>query len=240
MLKKAIALTSLVATGLTFATAAPMMAAQTNPFNGFYIGAGAGVANVGYKQRINAFDGLFDENNVQGTKTGPFAQLNLGYDYAINNWTIGAQLFGNLSNIQSRQNMQLTIDDDGEIVTANATSKLITQYEYGVALRGGYQWRSNLFYLMAGPEMARFKTESYESDTEDGPTPTMTTHNNQAGLLVGGGVEQALTDHLRLTEQVTYSMYRGFSIADTTYTDTTISYTSLRKLGGMLGLAYQF
>lgn len=230
MLKKMIAVSSLLATGLTFAASAPMMnIQQTNPFNGFYVGAGIGAGNFGYNSRVSAFNVIQERNSVSSS-TGLFEQLNTGYDFAINHWVLGTELFGNLDNMHARHTLNLAGILDG-IQKVSITS------EYGLALRAGYQWNSNLFYLMTGPQATHFEVKNYAN--AGGNILETSSCRNLAGLLVGGGVEQALTDHLRLKEQVTYSINRGASLSDVD-TSSTANYTNLRKLGAMLGLAYQF
>jgi outer membrane immunogenic protein len=167
---------------------------QSNPWGGFYLGAHAG---YGWGERDGCID-IFDFNNSCGggflppidfdyDQEGFLGGGQLGYNYVIGNFLIGAEVEGSFSDIDGDLDLGGPFGGTGEY-TWMGTAKL----------RAGWAQDMWLIYATGGLALARFEYEGglgceFE-ETRD-------------GWLVGGGAEVKVTERASL--RVEYN-YRNF------------------------------
>ncbi len=217
-MKKLLASASFVVLGAASAMAAdlPMKAAPRYmapvpvfSWTGCYIGvhAGAGVMRDTGTNPSNFEGSSRNGGNSNGeTGTGGVAGGQLGCNYQDGNWVIGIEGEGYWSGLKDKFG---TSDSEG-INTLRLTTR--NKYDYSVAARAGIAFDRTLVYGKAGWVWGKFNFS--ETDTSsccsstDGPfvgnTGASATLN---GLLLGVGIEHALTQNWTVKLEYNYLRY---------------------------------
>lgn len=106
-------------------------------------------------------------------------------------------------------------------------------WQFGVSIKPGYVYKSNLFYLLAGPEWA----ELISNNTSlSGVKSNFTTY--QFGGLFGFGMSQNLRPGLNLVEQFSYGLYKGVSHKLPASSNSRVNHPT--EATAMLALEYHF
>lgn len=194
--------------------AMPYAAPPVFSWTGCYVGvhAGAGVMH----------DTWTDENG-----TGGLAGGQLGCNYQDGNWVFGAEGEGYWSGIKatdarsgslSNLTQQFAI---GGLTTDTLTAK--NKYDFSIAARAGIAFDRTLVYGKAGWVWGKFDFLSTESCC--GSTPVLSTSAASGtldGLLLGAGIEHALTNNW--TVKLEYNFLK--------YGSKELSFTSCSNSGG--------
>jgi outer membrane immunogenic protein len=168
---------------------APFIAPPAFTWTGFYIGATVG----GVSLSTTSFEGCSDcssQNNLGG---GVIAGGTLGYNYQMGNIVLGLE--GDFSYAGAQSNFT---DDFNGIFGKSQLTDLGT-----ARVRLGYTpWDRTLLYVTGGFAWGDLKN----SLGEDFPVPgvSQSTRKTASGWTIGGGIEQAITDHVTVKVEALY------------------------------------
>jgi len=183
--------------GLAFAAdlssrAAPLPMFAPAPifsWTGFYIGGTVG----GVSLSTNAFEACsdcFSETNMGG---GVLAGGTLGYNYQMGQIVLGLE--GDFSFVGAQTKFTDQFDD---IFGASKLTDLGT-----ARVRLGYTpWDRTLLYVTGGYAWGDMKNALGEFYPSSGSSQS--TSNTASGWTIGGGIEQAITDHITIKAEALY------------------------------------
>jgi opacity protein-like surface antigen len=209
-------------------------APEASPFNGVYVGVGAGLASMHAKTehsfplvlshtndiRNNWDWTLFSGNTDRSIGDQNFgADAFLGYGHVFNqHYYLGGEIFGTFTNLDAKGNDSNLNLLPGILDSVNVKySDVETKYSFGGDIRLGYLFTPRtLAYVLVGADYGNFEVTPLEISGFghiDGKYGKFNKH--ELGLMPGLGIETMITDHLSLRAQYTYSMYQKFSHTDT-------------------------
>ena len=155
-------------------------------WTGMYAGIWTGLACLdGTGNLHDNGSGLSWSNGGCGLKAGGL----VGYNFQINNFVLGAEAD------LGRSNLLVTNNEPGANFSFNMN------YLATIRGRAGWALDDKLLYLTAGGAYANGQING----TVPGPLSSITA--NQFGWTVGAGMEDALTDHLRLRLEYMYTQF---------------------------------
>ena len=165
-------------------------------FAGPYVGASVGVVNMSNRSQYIATTDSSEDLSHSGTDkiTG---MLFGGYGWMLNHYYLGGELFARLP---TRSATAFNTNDPAFGVVSFDLVK--DQYSYGGAAKGGYQVGNMLAYALLGPDVTKFESVYIRSSGES------KCYDTKIGLLTGVGLAAALTPHLLLSTEYTYSFYK--------------------------------
>jgi outer membrane immunogenic protein len=145
--------------------------------------------------------------------TGGLAGGQVGCNYQDGNWVFGGEAEGYWSGMKSKIS-----NTEGLSVNSNATSN---KYDFSIAARAGIALDRTLIYGKAGWVWGRF--DFFEVDNQsccsfnDGPSlSTSSASGNLNGLLLGVGIEHAITNNWTIKLEYNYLRYGAKELAFTT------------------------
>ena len=236
MLKKTLIATAcLVASSYAFAGGAPAPLQFYNPFSGVYLGAAIGGDHFASRQDW-LINGAQVASEDGGSNIALMGQLNMGYQYGWDHWSLGGEVLYNLDSTTQKGSVV-------EVNSSNTTFKnrLMNKYDFGFDINGGYRWNQTLFYALTGPLWSEVQNKgSFLDPALTTTTGSQTVKKTLSAWMVGIGAEQALTDHLRLKEQFVYTIYPSTKYRMNNVFVNTVSISAFQRQSFLLGLAYQF
>ena len=212
---------------MAYASAAPAVMDNIDPFTGVFVGLGVGFnaqfIHHTYGRSIEAF-------SLNSNTYGANFNAEGGYNFKLSSqWLLGADVHAQYNTASYATTWQ-------ELGTTSAgltDTKTKLQWQYGLAVKLGYSpFARNMFYVLAGPEWAELKHRSIA------PLNSDTFSRYQFGGAVGLGVSQNLMNHLDLSEQVTYDF---FSTKVVNFTSPTAqAHYTMRDAQATVFLEYHF
>ncbi|HTV36406.1 MAG TPA: outer membrane beta-barrel protein [Xanthobacteraceae bacterium] len=186
-----------------FGSPSPRYAATPYNWTGCYGGIGAG---GGYhSSSLIDFDGLFAGSGGGGI--GAVAGGQVGCNYQINQFVVGAEAEGYWSDLNTKLNASSALTESYSLNSNNT-------YDASAALRVGYAFNRLLAYAKAGLAVGGFNWSVSETElTAPGFTTHSTASQTLAGLLLGVGFEYALTDHVSTKVEYDYMNFGDPTIA---------------------------
>ena len=183
---------------------AAAMPAPTNHFEGFYLGAGAGIVNLDSK--ITQYLGDDSKENEyfsheSGSHDGA-GNIFAGYGQIYHPFYLGVELFSRYTPSDVDTFLKRDLDSGTETHTAH----LKTKYSYGGTIRGGYQ---AMAYVLLGVDSAKFRATSYNGNHEVESKVSKT----KTGITPGFGIEvftPNISNQISIRTQYTYSHYSEF------------------------------
>ena len=234
LLCSALAVSTLVAVGASFAAALPTTAQDTRSFTGVYAGVDLGFRTVNYKLKeernfIRADDASYDNSVTQATQG-----LHLGYGYEFSNQLyLGAKAFATIS--QGKEKASTTF---GSTITRG--NDLEFNELYGLNANFGYALTPTFLpYISAGYELMRVKNKVTDElgTTNEGFTVRKYANGFDAGI----GLHYLMTSHIMLNAEYSAAWFSG--VDERTTTNSLSQYMKLQAapvLMGTVGFSYLF
>jgi outer membrane immunogenic protein len=164
-------------------------------WNGFYVGANLGGAWVG-EDFVDASGNTFSLNN-----SGFIGGGQLGYNYQIGSVVLGAEwMFDGIS-----LNLPAV---NGNAIDASANTRWVTTF----AARFGWSWDRWLIYGKAGAGFVGTNVSIVNPTTG----ASVTTSNDNSGLLVGAGAEWLFAPNWTVKLEYDYLALSNLSVSPTT------------------------
>jgi outer membrane immunogenic protein len=193
---------------MNYKSPAPVMAHVFN-WTGCYVGvhAGAGAMRDSWTSELG---------NEIGT--GGLAGGQLGCNYQDGNWVFGAEGEGYWSGIKTTRSSSSAINTEGAFSQSSDTAK--NKYDFSIAARAGIAFDRTLVYGKAGWVWGQF--DFLETEFSRGCTACTPSIGSSAasgtldGLLLGVGIEHALTNNWTVKLEYNYLMYGSKELSITT------------------------
>jgi outer membrane immunogenic protein len=195
---------------------APFIAAPVFSWTGCYVGVHGG-------------GGAMRDNNTETNGTGGIAGGQVGCNYQDGNWVFGVEGEGYWSGIKSRYS---NLDSEGFGYTNDTRNKS----DFSIAARAGIAFDRTLVYGKAGWVWGRFDFSEFDTlccsnYTNYGAfTQTYAAAGTLNGLLLGLGIEHALTQNWTLKLEYNYLRFGSKELA-ATGCDTYYGYLSCYPTG---------
>lgn len=208
----------LAVTGLSFASAAPMMQQANSTFTGAYAGVDAGFRTVDYTFK-NAVNGQYVSNTQTVTQSVEGLHAGYGYQFA-NNLYLGAQGFAQIAQGDSRNN-----DNDSTSTTQFGNT-------YGLNAQLGYAVTNRFLpYVTGGYEWLKIKDDSI---TNPGGVHNYSIDKTKGGFDAGAGMKFKVAEHMFANAEVTGAWISRASTSSANASVQPNVYT------GLVGLSYLF
>lgn len=201
-----------------------------NPFAGGYVGAGLGFVsntyNIRHSSSTTVNSGTDQEmtdssgHSIDAGKIGFAGKFFGGYNFAVSdNLLVGIEANYQMSSAKANHNDYDSFDSSSakDNVTENEYIKISGSYGLGVNV--GYLFnQNNMVFITVGYQRAKLKAN--ESVTYSDSTSTQTIlgegfSKSLNGVRLGLGAQQSLSDNLSLREDMTYDIYKTYSMSST-------------------------
>jgi opacity protein-like surface antigen len=190
---------------------------SVNNFDGFYLGAHAGVLKGDSSNSTNVWfgDNYSLTNKAMKSESKPTFGLHLGYGKQINKFYIGAEILSNFIKHEDSGESQ-SIDIANQCILTNKIKIKMSGLQYGIDLRPGFVINpTTLFYGRLGIMLSRFKLSSlnriniiYASSADF----NFTKSQYKPGLRLGLGVEEYLSHKISLHLEYIYTYYKDIKL----------------------------
>ena len=215
-------------TALNAVAGGPELAESFSPvsFEGFYVGAGIGATQSGFK--TNSETTIFEQENIKvrkrifdellyrynGNRSNVMGKLFAGYGKVLDSkFYLGGEIYGSLSKYRSNANASHTTFTSPEITLSNNTQTRLNDGEFGIDLRPGFQLTQNtLAYGTLGAAFNRIKLNSNSLFIINNNAPQFanldyTKNKFKVGFRVGGGLEQMLDNQWAIRADYVFTNY---------------------------------
>ncbi len=201
--------------------------AVASPFDGLYVGAGAGMASKSMDLNVSHFvafesNGEISSPNVsQGAgsdvnRFSPVETISIGWGHVLENTNVylGAEAFGSLANRKASDEINLsTVSYAGTDTLTSSSSVQMNNKELGIDLKPGYVVGNTLFYGRLGLALNQATLKSDASHSlnnmffNDSSSLHIAENHNFVGVRLGFGAEHLMTQHLALTADYVFTYY---------------------------------
>jgi outer membrane immunogenic protein len=216
LISTALATTAILSIGAASAADMAMKAApyaasvQVFSWTGCYVGVHAGAGTMR--------DTFTDESGGGGLAGGQ-----VGCNYQQGNWVFGAEGEGYWSGMKSTFASSSSLNSEGLISRDDATTK--NKYDFSIAARAGIAFDRTFVYGKAGWVWGKFDFNASEArpccSFDGGPfLGTASGGANLNGLLLGVGVEHAITNNWTVKLEYNYLKFGSKEVAFTTCDNT--------------------
>ena len=185
------------------------------PHSGVSFGANLGHASVDGKlnRTINTNPIIYDKSNL-GSRSPVFG-LFLGYGWtaAPSGFHLGGELFGQIENFNAKR------EDLMGNRAFGLTTKLRSKNTFGAAAKIGYIHKDMLFYGKVGAASTKWKLNyAYPAAVATLAAPArdardISKNSRKTGLLVGAGMDYAITNNWSIGAEYVYTMYKAVKLA---------------------------
>jgi outer membrane immunogenic protein len=193
-------------------TKAPVMAAPVFSWTGCYVGAhvGAGSLSTNGSGFANSEGGFTTTTGgASGNGNGAIGGGQLGCNYQDGNWVFGLEGEGFWSGIKSTQNQTFSAgSSNGEGITMKNSN------DFTIAARAGIAFDRTFIYGKGGWAWGNYKVDQF---AQFSPTNIQTVSQSGYldGLLVGVGIEHALTRNWTVKLEYDYIAYGSRQLTQT-------------------------
>jgi outer membrane immunogenic protein len=211
----AVAVRTILGIGAAFAADLPMKAAsyaapvQVFSWTGCYIGVHAGAG------AMRASGGVSSESSSSGkTGTGGLVGGQIGCNYQDGNRVFGAEGEGYWSGMKSTNANSNTSEG---VLFSRDTDTAKNKYDFSIAARAGIAFDRTLVYGKAGWVWGKFDVLETSSCCGGFPSFSSTTASGTLdGLLLGVGIEHAITNNWTVKLEYNYLKYGSKELSLTT------------------------
>lgn len=170
--------------------------AQAETFNGPFVGAQAGWS----QNKVETLEGDLGINDIDRSRDAFTGGVIAGYDHRMSNAVIGVEAGFNIA----AADKMVSRGPSGPVVNpliANSAGAIVNpHHSFDLSVRAGYLvGDKSLIYVRGGYENLRARTSL------TGVDGTVNSKDNYDGLLVGGGIEHALSDKVSTRLEYRYS-----------------------------------
>jgi outer membrane immunogenic protein len=210
----AVAASTILGIGAASAADLPMKAApyaapvQIFSWTGCYIGVHAGAG------AMSSSGGVRESSSSSDRGTGGLAGGQIGCNYQDGNWVFGAEGEGYWSGMKT--NNASSSNSEGVLFSRSAET-VKNKYDFSIAARAGIAFDRTLVYGKAGWVWGQFDVLETESCCGTGAGFNSTTASgNLNGLLLGVGIEHAITNNWTVKLEYNYLKYgsKEFSLTE--------------------------
>lgn len=196
----------------------------------FYLGAGLGpdlatFSRCSFIDRPGTFTAL-DETHLSGT--GIFAAIDAGYNWVIQNYSIGAEINANLSTMESASK------NEEYLYSSFARTRFKMNSAVGISLLPGVIVASSTqYYAVVGYSLANFSIVTNDRSL-------VNINRYLSGLRTGFGIRQALIKQLSLKMEYTHVGYQTNDIFAVDGATTKLTHILPVSNQVEIGLQYNF